>query len=103
MGGIGVGKTTLVQEAERAGCVAYAEYVNGAVLKDYNEETARPNPFAFDLQLSMMHGSITRTLDAVRQARRADCDALLVERPAVENVIFAQVLLRPPGGIAHRR
>ena len=91
MGGIGVGKTTLVRSAA-ATHVVYEEYVNHRLLSDY---ILNPERHAYQFQLAMMQGACVRTMDAettLWSASRAarSPKGIIVERPAQENIYFAK-------------
>lgn len=89
MGGIGAGKTTLIQDAAKTGlAAAYVEYANGPQLARYLK---RPLRHAFAFQSSMMTGAMVRTQCALAQWQDPACPKLLlVERPLLENIIFAR-------------
>lgn len=91
LGLIGVGKSTLCQDARSTRAV-FQEYVNDSHLGTYIKA---PQYQAYGFQVAMMQGACVRTMDAEcvlydsRQHNRAPF-GVAVERPAQENVIFAR-------------
>ncbi len=80
LGMIGVGKSTHVRGAE--GRLAFAEPPDVEALKAYIED---PRRYAFSFQMGKMHEAIARMWLAW------DKEGALVERPPLENVLFAVV------------
>jgi hypothetical protein len=106
LGAIGVGKSTLLrlvtEEAEKQQqqdtppelFATYPELVNETHLGIY---IYKPAEFAKEFQMTMMHGSCTRTTDAYALMEMAhrfgswlpNLAGVVIERPAQENVTFA--------------
>ena len=92
-GPIGVGKSTLLRDAEKTAgqecaVATFVEYLNQPFFNDY---VADPKAHAFSFQLAMMQSACTRVLAAESTVRALGGSPLhvIVERPAQENVVFA--------------
>ena len=91
MGPIGVGKSTLIQEAHATPGVTGWPEVLSPLFKDYC--SLDRNKYAMEFQMSMMHGARVRTENALAVLEKMDPSVpatIALERPISENIVFAR-------------